>query len=93
MFSNQILFTLFQDPWPAQCDLLNLWHAKIFPPFQKPEDALRHGAAMLNASRSDGEFNSQNGGDLYYSMADILRLKDISGFLKMRTDLRMVLEK
>ncbi|XP_066936214.1 fucose-1-phosphate guanylyltransferase-like [Clytia hemisphaerica] len=79
---------LSKDPWPEESPLLNLWHARIFPSFSSPEQALRHGAAMLSSCRIDTKFEMESSEERLYSMADILKLKDVEGFLNMRSQLR-----
>jgi len=71
-----------------------LWHAKIFPAFDNAQDALRCGNNMLSVCRSDNQIERLDDGNKsccagrLFSMADILKMKDVHGFLAMRKELR-----
>lgn len=86
---------LLQDPWSEDCVLLNLWHAKLFPAFYDPEDAVQNGAKMLEACRTSKRYKITSKKAVYscnYSMADVLRLKDLEKILEMRSELRKEIE-
>lgn len=83
---------IYQDPWSEDCVQLNLWNAKIFPAFFGPEDSLRYAAETLSSCRNNSKYTCRLKRAIYscsYSMADILRMKDLKKILEMRNNLRL----
>ena len=71
--------------------MLNLWNARLFPSFDTPHDSSKFAVSMIETlgddqplvSTEDKEKNKR-----LYSMADILKEKDLKGIFKMREEIR-----
>ena len=85
---HSLPFLSLQSIWPQDCLLLNIWHARLFPAFPDARESLKYACDMINCLKDGQSLNSKFSSFRLYSMADILREKDIDGIFDMRTEIR-----
>eukprot|EP00794_Sanderia_malayensis_P020351 gene20351-22355_t len=78
-----------KSPWSDDCLLLNIWHAQIFPAFNDAKQSFQYGVEMMKCLSENRKMKQSDVNQTkLYSMACILKEKDIPGIFEMRSKIR-----